>query len=571
MKKLLIPACLLALSMSTQAAKPNDINLKTAQKTLLNVSVDGKALKVTWYADNYVTRPNRAEDQKINVYIPENATKQSPIIFLVNNGGWQSNGYPTKTIQEGKDYNGTNDKIGVALKEGYVVVSYGARSRNNGLTDGQYLGHSPATMTDTKAAIRYLRYNQKALPAGNTDRIVVTGTSGGGALSTVIAASGNSTDYLPSLYEIGAAGVVRNVDGSYTSQTGMGDNVFAAISYCPITDLGHGDAAYEWLYQDARKALYMAGKMDYPYADEASVLAASAELSDIYTQYINGLGLKDENGQALNAQNLGAFIERLMKKEIALSIQEIGVEQMKKDVEKEIRRGGFGGPLGSPGPQGRPQGGPQGGPQPNAQGGPQGPQGNAQLEGPVQHRENNGWITFNEDGTWKYDFKKHLYYTALYTTLKAAPSFSNMGLYEVRMNEDNLFGTAADEYSPFNRYSWNHDTRENQVGKDDTGLSWDEFLKTDKGQQLQLQLKMTSAMDYLLENKSDSAPYWYVRHGMDDRDASWAVEATLFASIMNSGKVKGHNVGFAWLKPHSGDYDVPEAYKWLKEMLQKAE
>ena len=54
---------------------------------------------------------------------------------------------------------------------------------------------------------------------------------------------------------------------------------------------------------------------------------------------------------------------------------------------------------------------------------------------------------------------------------------------------------------------------------------------------------------------------------MDDRDASWAVEATLFAAIMNNGRVLGHNLGFAWLKPHSGDYDVPEAYAWLKALL----
>jgi len=34
------------------------------------------------------------------------------------------------------------------------------------------------------------------------------------------------------------------------------------------------------------------------------------------------------------------------------------------------------------------------------------------------------------------------------------------------------------------------------------------------------------------------------------------------------GRVE-HNVGFAWLKPHSGDYDVPEAYAWLKSVLEK--
>ena len=168
----------------------------------------------------------------------------------------------------------------------------------------------------------------------------------------------------------------------------------------------------------------------------------------------------------------------------------------------------------------------------------------------------------------KYDFSKHIYYLALYTTLKAAPSFSNLGLYGIRMNEDNLFGSENDEYCPFNPYSWDNDKKKNLVGKDDTGLSWDEFIKTEAGKALILETKMTCAMDYLLEGKSDSAPYWYVRHGMDDRDASFAVEATLFASIMNSPKVKAHNVGFAWLKPHSGDYDVPEAYGWLKEILK---
>lgn len=74
-------------------------------------------------------------------------------------------------------------------------------------------------------------------------------------------------------------------------------------------------------------------------------------------------------------------------------------------------------------------------------------------------------------------------------------------------------------------------------------------------------------MLFLLGGKSDSAPYWYVRYGMDDRDASWAVEATLFAAVMNSDKVKGHNLGFAWLKPHSGDYDAPEAYSYLKGVM----
>lgn len=145
-------------------AEKQSINFRSPKKTVLNVSVDGQSVKVDRYVDNYVKYPNRPQDQLINVYVPENARKSSPIMFYVDNGGWIANSYPDNTVTEGMEYNGTYDRVGVALKEGYVVVSYGCRSRANEPVGGSYLGHSPATMTDTKAAIRYLRHNRKALP-----------------------------------------------------------------------------------------------------------------------------------------------------------------------------------------------------------------------------------------------------------------------------------------------------------------------------------------------------------------------------------------------------------------------
>ena len=496
--------------------------LKSAVKTVLNVSVDGNPVKVVRYVGTYVTNPNRPEDQKINIYIPANATKASPILFYVNNAGWQANTYPENTIRDGQDYDGANNKVGVALKEGYVVVSYGGRSRSNGLTDGKYLGHSPAIMVDTKAAIRYLRFNKKALPAGDTDKIIVTGTSGGGALSTVIAASGNSPDYFEGLYEIGAAGISKAKDGSYVST--LGDNVLGVIAYCPITDLGHSCYGYEWLFGPTRKVMYLTGEMKYGYADERTVLEASDALAAMYVPYLDGLGLKDEKGNSINSGNLRDYITVLMKEEIDKTIAELGVDKMKEDVEQEIR---------------------------------------------ARRRTNNGWLVFNDDGSYTYDLDKHLYYVAKYTALKVAPSFSNVGLYDNNMNEDNLFGTKDQEYAPFNAWSWNHDSVKNSVGLDDTGLTWDQYMATGEGKALAKEIKMTCAMEYLLENTADVAPYWYVRHGMDDRDNSFAVETTLFYSVRTSPKVKSGNVGFAWLKPHSGDYDVPEAYPWLKEVLSK--
>lgn len=567
MKRILVLFAGLAACVGCAAApdapEGESIDLKTVEPRSLTVSVDGTPVAITWYVDNYVARPNRAEDQLVNIYIPENATVDSPIMLYVNNGGWTSNSYPTNTLTDGRDYNGQTDKAGVALKEGYVIVSYGGRSRANEPVDGKYLGHSPSIMTDTKAVVRYLRFNKKALPAGDTEKIIVTGTSGGGALSTVVAASGNSPDYYPSLYEIGAAGITLQADGTYVSAPGYGDNVFGVIAYCPITDLGHACAAYEWLYGNTRKAMYADGTMSYPYADAATILETSDALAAMYGPYVDGLGLKDDAGQAITAGNLRDYIAALMREEIGKSIEEFGVEQMTKDVEQEIRRRGFGGPMGGRGGQGGQRG--SGGFQPGQQ---RGPGGQPAVQQATEHRVNNGWLVFNADGSFTYDLDKHLSYLARYTTLKVAPAFSNTGLYGNAQSEDTLFGSESDPYSPFNAYAWEHDSQANQVGRDDTGLSWEAFLQTEDGRRLALQVKMASAIDYLIEGKSDTAPFWYVRHGMDDRDTSFAVEATLFAAVKNSAKVTDANVGFAWLRPHSGDYDVPEAYAWLKGILK---
>ncbi len=87
MRKLLLAAALAACTVLSYAKAPKgeSIELKSAQKSTITVTVDGTPVKVTWYVDNYVTNPNRPEDQKINIYVPENATKSSPIMFYVNN------------------------------------------------------------------------------------------------------------------------------------------------------------------------------------------------------------------------------------------------------------------------------------------------------------------------------------------------------------------------------------------------------------------------------------------------------------------------------------------------------
>lgn len=550
MKRRILPL-ILALALVFALAAPayaadDPLSFADAEKGAVKPHLDGKEVTVDQYVDSYVAKPNSPE-QKIAVYVPDGATKDSPIILLVNNAGWFMDSYNGANhvksygqeegmggMQTVGDYSSTADSIGVAIARGYVVVTYGCRGRSDAAVDGEYLGHSPATMTDTKAVIRYLRYNRDLLPAGDPEKIVISGTSGGGALSAVIAASGNSPDYYESLYEIGAAGVAKNSDGSYSST--IGDDVLATIAYCPINDLGHACAAYEWTYNETRKTMYAEGTMDYtvqtgfmgtaeyPNATQEAVMAASDALKADYAAYVNTLGLKLADGTALTDKNLEDAIIALMEAEFKDTLSEgATAESMLADIKAADKSDG-------------------------------------KLA---------DWLTFNGNN-FTYDYAKHLQFLATATTLKVAPSFSNLGMVIAQQNEDNLFGRVDQEYSPYNFYSWNNDaTAGNGVGKDDTGLTWEEFLKTDDGNLVAKQIKMSSPIPYLTQeqDKVDTAPYWYVRHGVMDRDTSFALQTVLYYSLLNAGDVEELDFEFAWLKPHSGDYDVPEAYAWLAEVL----
>ena len=521
-----------------------NLDISDALTQELTVKVDGKEMKVTEYIDVYLPEPS-ISDQRISVYVPEGATAESPIILCVNNSGWIANSWASRTKvanddpEEVAEYssNDDNDKVGAILSRNCVLVSYGGRSRNQEAVDGKYDGHAPGIVADTKAVIRYLRNNADTLPAGDAEKIVITGTSGGGALSAVIGASGNSTDYFESLYEIGAAGIEKQDDGTYTST--INDDVFGVIAYCPITDLGNACAAYEWTYKDTRAALEGVNfetdpdkeeNIWYNQEDHTVDSKTSELLAGYYEDYVDQLGLKLDDGTPLTSDNLKDTIIDLMEDEIETSIEEYGVDTMEKDMEVISTNG-------------------------------------KDANGPLD------WVTFGDDGSFTYDYEKHLTYVASNTKLKVVSAFSNAGLGYGPTNEDSLFGSKDVEYCAFNPYSWDNDTVEgNGCGLDDTGLTWDEYMETEEGQALAKQIRMTNAVAYLNDKEDNDAsgvkaPNWYVRHGMNDRDTSFALETVLRYSITNNSDIQNANFKFAWLQPHKGDYDVTEAYAWLDEVL----
>ena len=171
----------------------------------------------------------------------------------------------------------------MALAHGYVVVEPGCRGRDLKWSDGKYYGKAPAMIVDLKAAIRYLRYNKGRIP-GNTDWIITSGGSAGGALSTLIAASGNSSLYDAGLKALGAADA--------------GDNVFLSASYSPITDLDHADMQYEWMWGTLP---YGTGKLvNQTY---------SRQLKDAFAAYLGTLALPGINGYGtLTRENYAGYM-----------------------------------------------------------------------------------------------------------------------------------------------------------------------------------------------------------------------------------------------------------------------
>ena len=192
-----------------------------AKYTTITVTLDGVSTPVRWYREVcYVGKPMRlaptqqagAVDnqtcgyQNMNIFVREaDAAKQDNAILLnVNNGGWFAsyqggkggwNGtdpitpanYSGADIVNGGTYLSTSDtdKRGAALKRGFVYINIASRSRGaiapaGVFADGIYQGKSPAAIVDAKAAVRYLRLNDSLMP-GSASRIVVNGTSGGGA------------------------------------------------------------------------------------------------------------------------------------------------------------------------------------------------------------------------------------------------------------------------------------------------------------------------------------------------------------------------------------------------------
>jgi hypothetical protein len=266
----------------------------------------------------YVANPVDTDYQSMNVKIPIKVdgkdvdATNAPILFVNSVGGYMSasnadrgmikvsngtppagmngvpnigmNGVPPSGFMGrtpgGKSSISSNS--GLALAAGYVVVEPGCRGRDNQAEDGTYYGKAPAAIVDLKAAVRYIRHNDEIMP-GNANWIVSTGVSAGGALSTLLGASGNSHLFDAYFKELGAAD--------------EDDSIFASADFCPITDLEHADMAYEWELGTA------------PLNGKQVNQDLSKQLKNAFADYQVSLNLQGENGFGIiTAENCGEYL-----------------------------------------------------------------------------------------------------------------------------------------------------------------------------------------------------------------------------------------------------------------------
>lgn len=515
-----------------QAKYSLKFNAKNYTKETLKL--EGQDVAFRAYRDVvYTAKPASVASESMSIFIPEayftkggtvnGYTAKTAPIFLPNGVGGYMPGDSKEPSDSDRMSGGANASL-VALSKGYVVAAPAVRGRTTVGDDGKtYVGKAPSLLVDYKAAVRYLRHNRHRLPAGNTDRIISDGTSAGGALSALLGATGNSKEYDAELRAIGAAH--------------ERDDIFAAMAYCPITDLDHADMAYEWMFNGVNEAYQhsapmspllplKAGSMpgalkvgdavvplgpgpvvqgdsaaadrpdNAPVEDSSAVemtqaeRVASDQLKALFPDYVNSLGLKDRQGRALtlDEDGTGSFADYI-KSVYAASAQSA------LDAGEDL----------------------------------------SALD----------WLTIENGMVKDVDLAK---YAAWATRLKAAPAFDK---FDRSAPENDEFGTTDNTPRHFTGFSL---TRDKEAGA--TMATWDD-------------VRRMNPMYFIGQQGVTIAPHWRIRHGAKDRDTSMAVPALLALKLQDSG----YEVDFAspWGKGHAGDYDLAELFDWADGICKAAD
>lgn len=515
---------------------------------LLQGSLDLKDFRDKWvYYDEYdcygleyiVYCDNPADPVKecMNIYVPaaymnadgtinEKGTVNgytaatAPIIYQNGIGGY-AEADASKISARNSDY----------IKQGYIFVSPASRGKETQSEDGTYIGKSPAGLVDLKAGIRFLKANDSEM-AGDANKIISIGISAGGAMSALLASTGNAKDYEPYLREIGAV-------------MDQGDDVYAAQAYCPITDLDHADQAYEWMYQNLQT--YNNSRSGESGESTDFEKAVSAQMASGYVDYINSLKLVNtKTGEPLTLNEggrSGSFYDYMVQE----------VEDAASVYLNKLSEGSLNMPYtlndylkGNYTKQSR--GGKQGGDAKTEQG--------TDLTSFLSWDGSNAKITSLDDYLADYNPR-----------MKSVMAFDNLEMNE-NSGENLEFGDETHQYLHFDSYM--PDVLENL--KADYP---EEYAKYAEGydavigdKALAERKKLLNSLNYIGSDSVDTAEHIRIRVGSQDGDTSLSTSAVLALSLENKTDV---DVDYAlvWDQPHgNADYDG-ELVQWIEKICKE--
>ncbi len=512
------------------AATPTDASYET-----MGIFVPGAYFTATANSDGtYTCTVN--ESGAVGQY----SASTAPFILPVNTPGYSAMAAPT----------GYNSSMGYGsisdyTSAGMIILYAGARGRDAG---------APAGVTDFKAAIRYARYNADLLP-GDMESIFTLGMSGGGAQSALIGATGDSDLYTPYLEAIGA---VMNQSNA----------VKGSMCWCPITNLDVADEAYEWNMGNTRSGL---SEEQQEYSDGMALA---------FADYINNIGLTDENGNALilTASDVGIYQSGSYYDYIK-NVIETSLEHFLEDTEfpyTASSSGGFGGGRGGMGGQ-RPEGGNFGGQKPEGGNfGDQAPDGTAgnestayeEMDGITRTESTSSALSLsgtyetkqdyidalNANGEWvSWDGETvTITSVAAFTAAfkNASKSIAAFDQLDRGQGENTLFGYGDGSGAHFDAV-----LAALIAGSEYEQDFADDLAKVDAvGNTVDVRLNMYTPLYYLLPayegyQTSSVAQYWRIRTGINQGDTALCTEVNLALAL----EAYGEDVDFetVWGKGHT--------------------
>lgn len=512
-----------------------------------------------WGRAAYCKNPEVPAEQCMNIYVPEQ--------FLTENGELtkqiDKNGFNAKTVPvifenglagyheaepfELEDFRSAGKDF---LNAGFVYVSCGCRGRSSENIDKRRCGKSPLSIVDLKAGVRFLKHLAGLIP-GDMTKIVSVGISAGGAMSTLLGATGNSRDYEEELQKAGAV-----MEES--------DDVFAAQCYCPIIDLDHADLAYEWMFRGETHYMGMPfvgfGEGDLtPYA-----AALSDRMADAYPMYFNSLGLTNpKTGKAVTIRNdlEGSGYEYLMKK-----LEQSAAKYLKKLKDGEALSGA----------EIRVKAASEG--QMESVNAAEAPSrvtpadyitGNYEMLFEDPRSGESRWVPGLDKSDWMSQSGEKVTITGMkdmqktyHRRLKLCPAFDDLDLIQAENQE---FGTPECDLMHFDPYlaPIMEELQTEFPGESAKYLNGYKAVPDDSG--LAKRRFLINPMNYIGKPGNTLAPHCRIRVGSKDSDTSLMITLTLALKLMQTGKTDV-DYEIVWDEPH-GRADYPdEVTAWVKKI-----